>query len=115
MVVDGIERKFHFGMNCWIEYCTLRNITINEMGEELQRIGKGGGTGAEMRDLLWASLKCGALKHKQDFDLTNYDVGFIMDDMTFDELNLFFKEMNDSLASTLPSDNGEENKKKVST
>lgn len=97
MKIGGHDRPIHFGMNCWIEYCELRDISVTQMGEDLQRIGDGGGSGAEMRDLIWASLKDGARKAKEPFEVNNYDVGDWMDDIEQDELAAFFSQMAQSM------------------
>lgn len=111
MNIGEKDRPVYFGMNAWVEYCTLRGITITQMGEELQRVSEGG-TGAEIRDLIWSALKCGALKNQQEFEYTNYDVGFWMDDIEQDELTNFFIELNKSMVSKLPSSNSKPVKKK---
>ena len=115
MDIGGKSRPVWFGMNAWIDYCKLHDITITEMGDELQRIGQGGGTGAEIRDLVWAVLKCGALKEKQPFDHSPEDVGFWLDEVSSDELAGFFMSLTDSMQSKIPKENGTPAKKKRQT
>ncbi len=75
---------------------------MSELSTVLSSLGDGGGSGAEVRDLVWASLKCGALKDRKVFEYTNYDVGFWMDEMNSDELADFFKGLGESMKSRFP-------------
>ena len=112
MKILGEDRPINFGMNCWIEYCELRSVSVTEMGEDLQRIGDGGGSGREIRDLLWAALKDGARKAKQPFEFDNFDIGDGMDELSQDELGKFFVEMTESMQSKVKQNGGTVTKKK---
>ena len=113
MDIGGALRPVGWGMNTWILYCELRGCTITDMGEQLQRIGTGGGSGSEIRDLIWAALKSGARKEKQDVEFDNWDVGDWLDDISTEALTEFLTSMTESMQERIPSDNGATKKKKV--
>ena len=111
MNIGGEDRPVKFGMNTWIEYCELRGISITKLGEDLDVISKGGGSGSEIRDLIWSSLVSGAKSKRINFDYTNYDVGDWMDDIKQTELANFFSDIGKSVDSKITPPAG---KKKIS-
>ena len=103
----GKEYPIWWGLNQSIEYCDLRGITVTQYHEELTKLADS--TGAEMRDLIWSALKDGARKEGQEFSLTNYDVGDLLDQVQEGEMEEVIKSLTESLTSRKP-----EVKKKVS-
>ena len=113
MKIGNEERPVAFGMNAYILYCELRECSITDMSEDFKRIGEGKGTGSEIRDVLWASLKDGARKAGQNFGFSNYDVGDWMDDLDQKELAKFFTNLADSMAERIPAEKDPAPKKKA--
>lgn len=112
MNIGGEERAVKFGMNQSILYCELREISINQMGEELTSIGVSGGDGSAMRDFIWSALKDGARRDKKKFPYTNYDVGDWMEDLETGQIEGFINELIDSMPKGKEDDKP---KKKVTT
>ena len=109
MKIKGKEYPLNFGINQSILYCELRGINITEMNEEITKLSSGDYTGGEFRDLMWSAMKDGARRAKIKFELDNYDVGDLMENMGEDEITAFVKEMSDTLPDR--RDDGDSKKK----
>jgi len=97
MKINDKEYKVSFGLNQSIEYCKLRGISITEMNNEYKKLANGLGDGSEIRDLIWSSLKDGARKEKVDFELTNLDVGDLIENMSSEEMEKWILELKETL------------------
>lgn len=96
MKIGGKDRPIKFGLNQSILYCELRKINISEMNKDFSKIANGG-TGSEIRDLVWSALKDGARYEKTDFKFTNLDVGDWFDSIEEGEMEKFLQELLDSM------------------
>ena len=95
--IGGEERPLKFGLQQSISYCEMRNVSINEMQDELGKLVDGKGTGAEIRDLLYSALKDGARVDKKPFDFTPEDVADWIEEINPEELKKAFSVMGSSM------------------
>ena len=93
MNIGGKNRPIKVGVNQSILYCRLRDVPINQIDEDIKKIANGTSNGSEIRDLIWAALKDGARKAKQEFEYTPEDVGDWMEDVTKDDIAGFMSEL----------------------
>ena len=113
MKIVGGDSSIKLVKNTYILCCEWRGTSFTELQEHCAVIAENGGSGAEIRDFVWAALKAGARKAKKPFEFDNFDVGDWMDDLTADELTEFFNEVSDSMESKMPSENGGGKKKEA--
>ena len=73
--IGGQDRPIHFGVNQTILYCETKGITVNEFDDEIRTISVGGGTGREVRLLLWTGLVDGARLEGEEFKADELTVG----------------------------------------
>ncbi len=107
MELGGKQYTTSWGMNQSIEYCELRDISITEMNKDLAKLAND--SGAVLRDLIWSSLKDGARKDKVEFELTNFDIGDLLEDIKPSEIENFIAGM----VATLPKGKTKDIKKKI--
>ena len=93
--VNGVEYPMKWGLNQSMFYCELRKCSIDQMNEELREISS---DMTVLRDILWSAFKDGARVAKKEFDLTNYDIADLMEEMSVEEM----EKMVESMTETLP-------------
>ncbi len=107
MKLGGKSYTTSWGMNQSIEYCELRGISITQMNKDLAKIATD--SGAVLRDLIWSSLKDGARKDKVELELTNFDIGDLLEDIKPGEIENFMAGM----TATMPKVREKDTKKKI--
>lgn len=100
--IGGKIRPIKFGTNATAFFCEERRCTIKDFTEMLspEKLNSLEITGSEIRDLLWAGLKTGALTRGEDASFTSFDVGNWLDDEDFDK-NQIVKAI-ESMADSSP-------------
>ena len=79
MNIGGIERPIKFGINQTDMFCELRGIKLKDYYALLAGFETGNYMYGDIRDLVWSALKDGARQQGEEFDLSKYDVGDLMD------------------------------------
>ena len=87
VLMGGQKRYIKFGINALA-------FLSEQTGKDLSELG--GGLGS-IRDLIWSGLKSGAVKRKQDFDFTPYDVGEWIEEMDQSEFDKITEAINYSM------------------
>ena len=105
----GKEFPIAWGFNQVIEYCDLKNITVDQYNTDMENILTG--SISNMRDLIWSALKDGARKAKQEFTLDVYDVGDLLEDAKEGEI----ADVMNSISDTVPDTRGQSDSKKKVT
>lgn len=76
-LIDGKERGFSFGMNCWSEFCKLHNIGPDQLGSF-----DSDSLGLEMiRDILYCAALAWCESNDQPIDFNKFTVGDWIDEM----------------------------------
>lgn len=81
--IGGKQRTMHFSMNFWGEFCELRGISLEQIGDLFQK----GLSIIALRDLVYSGLAAYDLEQGNEIDYTKYNVGEWLDDFTGDQLN----------------------------
>ena len=114
MKLKGKEYPTSTGMNVWINYCKLKNTTITALGGVLEAL-EGGGTGEEIRDLLFCSIQAGCKRDGVVFTMTPELLGEEIGLDDYQQVVEFIQQLMGTTESHLePSGNGASKKKKPS-
>tara|TARA_B100001057_G_C22216973_1_gene706773 strand:- start:188 stop:514 length:327 start_codon:yes stop_codon:yes gene_type:complete len=86
IAIGGKKRLFKFGINQLALYTEKHKISLSEAEMSV----------AQIRDLFWSALVCGAKKKKQEVDFDEWDVGEWIDDMDQADFETVIEAMNQS-------------------
>lgn len=96
--IGGKVRLLKFGINQLAIFTEKNKISLGEVEMSI----------AQIRDLFWSALVCGAKKKKETVDFDEWDVGEWIDEMEESDFNKVLEAMNNSM----PKSQGKTAKKK---